>query len=159
MLELAIVTILALIVSFLFNRNKTWAGLKMGFRMFINMIPSFIAVMIGAAFVLALLPQETLVKLMGAESGILGFAMAAILGSVALIPGFVAYPLSAVLIKNGISYAVVSVFITTLMMVGFVTLPVEKQYFGWKVALARNGLFLIAALAIGAGMSLLWSII
>lgn len=159
MMELLITTIFAVIVSFLFNRKKTLAGLKMGLRMFLNMLPPFITVLIGVAFVLALLPKETLTALMGSESGILGFAIAAVLGSIALIPGFVSYPLSAVLLKNGVGYPVVSVFITTLMMVGIVTLPLEKKYFGWRVALMRNGLCLAGALVIGALMSLLWGLI
>jgi uncharacterized membrane protein YraQ (UPF0718 family) len=159
MLELLIATILAVIVSLFFNRKKTLAGLKMGLRMFLNMLPPFITVLIGVSFVLALLPKETLIKLIGTESGLLGFAIAAILGSIALIPGFVSYPLSAVLLKNGVSYSVVFVFITTLMMVGIVTLPIEKKYFGWKVALMRNGLCFAGALVIGVLMSLLWGLL
>ncbi len=159
MLELLIATILAVIISLLFNRKKTWAGLKMGLRMFLNMLPPFITVLIGVSFVLALLPKETLINLMGAESGILGFAIAALLGSIALIPGFIAFPLSAVLLKNGVSYSVISVFITTLMMVGIVTLSLEKKYFGWKVTLVRNGLCFAGALVIGALMSMLWGLI
>jgi uncharacterized membrane protein YraQ (UPF0718 family) len=157
--DLLIATFLAVIVSLLFNRKKTLAGLKMGLRMFLNMLPPFITVLIGVSFVLALLPKETLIKLMGAESGFLGFAIAAILGSIALIPGFVSYPLSAVLIKNGVSFSVVSVFITTLMMVGIVTLPLEKKYFGWRVTLMRNGLCFVGALVIGALMSLFWGLL
>jgi uncharacterized membrane protein YraQ (UPF0718 family) len=157
--ELLIATLLALIVSLLFNRKKTLAGLKMGLRMFLNMLPPFLTVLIGVAFVLALLPKETLTALMGPESGVFGFAIAAVLGSVALIPGFVAFPLSAVLLKSGVSYSVIAVFITTLMMVGIVTLPLEKKYFGWKTALMRNGLCLVGAIVTGILISLLWDLL
>ena len=81
------------------------------------------------------------------------------LGSISLIPGFIAYPLSGVLIKNGVSYPVIAVFITTLMMVGVLTLPLERKYFGWKVAIMRNLLSLIGALAIGITIGFLWSVI
>ncbi|MCK7518398.1 MAG: hypothetical protein MZV64_12095 [Ignavibacteriales bacterium] len=60
------------------------------------------------------------------------------MGSVALIPGFIAYPLCGILIKNGVAYSVIAVFITTLMMTGFITLPVEAKFFGWKVSMIRN---------------------
>jgi len=46
------------------------------------------------------------------------------------------------------------VFITTLMMVGITTLPVESRYFGWKIALYRNGLSFIGALVVGLLMGL-----
>jgi uncharacterized membrane protein YraQ (UPF0718 family) len=159
MLELLIITCISLIVSFLFNRKKTMAGVKMGLRMFLNMLPPFITVLVFVAIVLAFLPKETLASLLGEGSGVFGFAIAAIIGSITLIPGFVAFPLSAVLLKSGVSYAVVSVFITTLMMVGVVTLPLEKKYFGWRVAIMRNSLSFVGAIVIGILMSLLWSLI
>ena len=51
--------------------------------------------------------------------------------------------------KQGATYAVVAVFMTTMMMVGVVTLPLEIKYFGKKAAIARNILNLIAAITIG----------
>ena len=48
---------------------------------------------------------------------------------------------------------VLSAFTTTLMMVGILTYPIEKNYFGTKVTIIRNliSLFiaLIVALSIG----------
>lgn len=159
MIQLLIFTLTALLISLLFSRKKTSAGMKMGLKMFMNLLPPFLTVLIAVSFVLAMLPREVLEKLLGADSGIGGFFIAAGLGSIALIPGFIAFPLSAVLLKNGVSYPVISVFITTLMMVGVVTLPIEKKYFGWKVAIARNGLSFIGALITGAGMALLWGLV
>ena len=34
------------------------------------------------------------------------------------------------LIQNGVSYSVIAVFITTLTMVGIITIPMEARYFG-----------------------------
>ena len=87
-----------------------------------------------------------LAKLLGEKSGAFGFVFAALLGSISLIPGLVAYPLSSVLLKNGASYPVIAVFITTLMMVGIITLPVESKFFGFKVAFTRNLLSFILGL-------------
>jgi uncharacterized membrane protein YraQ (UPF0718 family) len=159
MIQLLVFTIAAVLISLQFNRKKTAAGIKMGTKMFLNLLPPFLTVLIAVSFVLALLPKEVLQKLLGADSGFVGFFIAAGLGSVALIPGFIAFPLSAVLLKNGVSYPVISVFITTLMMVGVVTLPIEKKFFGWRVAIARNVLSFIGALIIGAGMALVWGLI
>jgi len=159
MIQLMIFTIAALLISLLFNRRKTKAGIKMGTRMFLNLLPPFLTVLIAVSFVLALLPKEVLEKILGADSGITGFFIAAGIGSVALIPGFISYPLASVLLKNGVSYPVISVFITTLMMVGIVTLPIERKFFGWRVAITRNVLSFIGALIIGAGMALIWGLI
>ena len=43
---------------------------------------------------------------------------------------------------------VLSAFTTTVMMVGIVTIPLERAYFGLKVTLARNLLSLAIALAV-----------
>jgi len=156
---LLIFTLAAVILSFIANRKKTLQGLKMALNLFLNILPSFITVLIAVAFLLAFLPKEVLAKLLGEKSGAFGFVIAALLGSVSLIPGIVAYPLSSVLLKNGASYPVIAVFITTLMMVGIVTLPVESKFFGFKVAFTRNLLSFIGALIIGLAIAFLWSFV
>jgi len=156
---LLIFTLAAVILSFIANRKKTLEGLKMALNLFLNTLPSFITVLIAVAFLLAFLPKEVLAKLLGEKSGAFGFVIAALLGSVSLIPGIVAYPLSSVLIKNGASYPVIAVFITTLMMVGIVTLPLETKFFGFKVAFTRNLLSFIGALIIGLAIAFLWSFV
>ncbi|NLB40876.1 MAG: permease, partial [Clostridiales bacterium] len=69
------------------------------------------------------------------------------------IPGFVAFPLAAALLKSGAGYMQIAAFISTLMMVGIVTMPVEISYFGKKATLVRNaaalGFSLIVALMMG----------
>ena len=159
MKELLILTLTSLLISFAFNKRKTIQGVKMGIKMFMNLLPPFVTVLIIISFVLAILPGEVLEKLLGSDSGITGFIIAAGIGSVALITGFISYPLAAVLLKNGVSYPVISIFITTLMMVGIVTLPIEKKFFGWRVALTRNILSFIGALIIGACMALIWGLL
>jgi hypothetical protein len=59
-------------------------------------------------------------------------------GSVTLIPGFAAFPMAKMLLDNGAGIVQVGVLISTLMMVGVVTLPMERSIFGWKAAIARN---------------------
>lgn len=159
MIPLLIFTLAAVVLSFAADRKKTLSGLRTALRMFVNLLPPFLTVLAGVALVLALLPKETISALMGEKAGVYGYVIAALLGTVALIPGFVAYPLSAVLVSNGVSYPVIAVFITTLMMVGIVTLPLERKYFGWKVAAARNLFCFAGALLIGALIAVLWGLI
>jgi uncharacterized membrane protein YraQ (UPF0718 family) len=108
---------------------------------------------------LYLIPNELIIRLLGKDAGISGMMIAAVVGSVSLIPGFIAYPLGGILIKNGAGYPVIAIFITTLMMVGIVTLPIEIKFFGRKIALMRNFLSFIGAIVVGLLMGLLWGII
>jgi len=146
---LSILTALCLIASLIASRQKTWMGIKKGISMFIKLLPVLLLMLALVSIVLFLIPNETLVKNMGEGSGVRGWITAALLGSVALIPGFIAYPLCGILINNGVAYSVIAVFITTLMMTGFLTLPVEVKFFGWKVSVIRNLVSLAAALFIG----------
>jgi uncharacterized membrane protein YraQ (UPF0718 family) len=153
MLELSIATVVLALVSMLFNRQKTWQGIKRGLSMFLNLLPLLLAMLALVSLVLFLIPSEMLIKYMGEGSGIAGWSLAAFFGSFSLIPGFIAFPLSSVLIKSGVAYPTIAVFITTLMMVGIITLPLEARFFGLKTSIVRNLLSLAAALLAGLLMS------
>ena len=146
---LIIVTISVVLISFFLDREKTFTGLKKGLSMFVSILPELLNILILVSIVLYLIPQSMLIRWLGRDSGMTGMSIAALTGSISLIPGFIAYPLAAILLKSGVSYSVLAVFITTLMMVGIVTLPLEAKYYGLKTALLRNGLSFLGALLIG----------
>ncbi|HCY39828.1 MAG TPA: hypothetical protein DHV48_00450 [Prolixibacteraceae bacterium] len=154
MLLISIITFVLLGLSFLFDVQKTLKGIKKGLTMFMNLLPVLLLMLAFISIVLFLVPNELLIRYMGQDAGIEGWVMAALLGSVALIPGFIAYPLCGVLIKSGVAYTTIAVFITILTMVGLVTLPLEAKFFGWKTSIIRNLLSFIAAIFIGFIMSL-----
>lgn len=145
---LYIITAIALIVSFLFNKNKTIKAVKMAFKKLSKIAPAFLGMIIVISIVLYLVPEEVISRSLANDNKFLSVLLASLIGSITLLPGPIAYPLGAVLLKEGVSYMVVSAFTTTLMMVGIVTFPIEKAYFGTKVTIARNALsFLIAIIA------------
>jgi uncharacterized membrane protein YraQ (UPF0718 family) len=146
-------TALFLLFSLIADRQKTWKGIKKGLTMFLKLLPVLLLMLALVSIVLFLIPNKTLVHYMGEGSGVKGWITAAALGSIALIPGFIAYPLCGILIKSGVAYSVIAVFVTTLMMTGFLTLPVEAKFFGWKISIVRNLFSLVAALFIGLLMS------
>lgn len=128
----------ALILSFFSNKQKTTVALKKAWKAFEGILPQFIIVLFLVAAVLAALDTETISKLLGNSSGFLGVLVASLVGSVTLIPGFVAFPAAAALLQSGAGATQMAAFISSLMMVGIVTLPMEMQYFGKKVAMYRN---------------------
>jgi len=145
---LLVITFIALILSLASDRRKTVSGIKKGLKMFVALLPAVLNILILVSVFLYLVPKEKLVNLLGKNSGIPGVMIAAVLGSVSLIPMFITYPLAAVLLKSGVSYQVLAVFITTLLMVGVLTLPLETTYFGLKVSVIRNILSFIGAIII-----------
>jgi uncharacterized membrane protein YraQ (UPF0718 family) len=149
-------TLLCILASFSFDRRRTRTGLLRGMRMFLHLMPSFLTLLALASLLLTFLPRDRILCWLGRDSGYSGFLAAGIAGSIAMVPGFIAFPLCGILLKNGASVPVIAVFVTTLMMVGVLTLPLESRYFGLRAALLRNGLSFIGALVIGAAIGLLW---
>jgi uncharacterized membrane protein YraQ (UPF0718 family) len=141
------------------DRKKTYAGFKKGWNMFKNVLLPFLSILIVVAIVLYLIPPEIITRYLGVNSGVLGFSIAAVVGSITLIPGFISYPIAAGLIDQGASYAVVATFMTTLMMVGIITLPLEIKYLGKRAAVMRNALNFVAAIIIGMVVGLVMGLI
>ena len=105
------------------------------------------------SIVLFLVPESLISTYLGGNNRYVGVLIGAVLGSVVLMPGFIAYPLCGILLQKGVAYMVLSAFSTTLMMVGVLTYPVEKAYLGTKVTVIRNlisfAIALLVALATG----------
>lgn len=137
------------LLSFIMDRDKTLTGFKKGWQMFSKLLLPFLNILIIVSIALYLIPPGSIEQYLGPESGLGGFSIAAVIGSVTLIPAFISYPIAAGLLQAGSSYAVVATFMTTLMMVGIATLPLEIQYLGHRAAIFRNALNFIAAIIIG----------
>ena len=137
-LVLYVVTVILLGLSFWKDRKKTFMALKKGWKAFENIMPQFLAILVFIGLMLAVLSPEAISSLLGAKSGWLGMFLASLIGSITLIPGFIAFPLASALLENGAGFMQIAVFISTLMMVGIVTLPLEIKTFGKKAALTRN---------------------
>lgn len=135
---LYVLATILLIISFVKDKKKTKIALKKAWKSFENILPQFIVILILIGIMLAIISPETISKLIGNQSGWMGMIIASIIGSITLIPGFVAFPLAAALLKSGAGFMQIAVFISTLMMVGLVTMPVEISYFGKKATILRN---------------------
>lgn len=127
-----------LAVSYFKDRQKTRIALMKAWKSFENILPDFLGVIALVGILIAALNPQVISRLLGSQSGWLGVFLAAIVGAVTLIPGFVAFPMAAILLGNGAGYMQMGAFISTLMMVGVVTLPVEFKYFGKRLSILRN---------------------
>jgi len=146
---LILITVICLILTLVVDQQKTFEGIKRGTLMFLNLLPFLLTVLILVSVFLYLVPEKMIVMLLGAKSGVMGIAIAAVAGSIALLPAFIAFPLAKILLVKGVSYTVVAIFITTLIMVGVLTLPVEFKYLGKKAAIMRNVLSFFGAIIVG----------
>ena len=148
MIVLYIISITALAASLIASPAKTGQALQVALRRFLKLLPPFLTMLTVVALVLAALPQEVFVRYLGGDNLFLTTGAAALLGSLTLMPGFIAFPLSGLLLQQGVPYLVLAAFTTTLMMVGVLTFPVERAYLGTRVTLLRNLISLLIALSV-----------
>ena len=135
---LYLLAVILLMISYKRDKKKTKMALKKAWKSFENIMPQFLTILAFSGMVLALLSPDVISRLLGQKAGWQGMIIASIIGSITLIPAFIAFPIAAMLLKNGAGFAQIAVFVSTLMMVGIVTLPLEIKCFGKKISIMRN---------------------
>jgi len=146
------VALTLLLISFFKNRKKTKKSIIVAKKMFTETVLNVTGLLLFISLILALIPDELIKNLLGNSSMLLSGVFGAMIGTVTIIPAFVAFPLANSMMESGANLVAIAAFITTLTMVGFVTLPIEIEHFGKKFAFYRNGLSFILALFVAFGM-------
>lgn len=83
------------------------------------------------------IPKDTMIKLMGKESGLIGMGIGFTLGSVSAGPLYAAFPIAGVLMKKGSSFFNVLIFIGAWSTTKIPLLLFEASTMGWKFMIAR----------------------
>lgn len=143
----------ALIFSLVKDRKKTKMALKKAIKSLNNILPQFLAVLMMVSILLAYFDTELISRFIGVRSGFWGVLGASLIGSITLIPGFVAFPAAAELLKNGAGVAQLAAFVSSLMMVGVVTIPLEISFFGKRITFMRNSIAFLFAFVAAAFVS------
>ena len=142
------ITAAALLFSWLRNPERTVDALRTTARTLKGLAPNVLGMIVMVGLALALVPQETLIRLFNIK-GVAGFTIVSLVGAVVTMPAPIAFPLAGSLLKIGAAPAALAAFITTLTMVGIVTAPIEVSYFGVRFTLLRQLMSLVAAIIIG----------
>lgn len=145
------ITAIYLSLSFIKDKYKTKVALLSSWKMFRNVLPDLLAIMLFVGLALSLLTPSLISSIIGENSGLLGILYSTIIGSIAIVPSFIVFPLGHTLVQNGAALPQVAVLMSTLMSVGLASLFMEQKTFGQSFAYARN----ISAIV----MSLLFALI
>ncbi|MBN2281168.1 MAG: hypothetical protein JXQ65_11355 [Candidatus Marinimicrobia bacterium] len=140
------ITLVITLISLCFDREKTQNALRRAIKQMVQIMPAFLWMLIFMSLVLTVFSEEQIQKALVRDNIYLSLALAVSCGSLAIIPGFIAFPLCGILLEKGVAYMVISGFTTTLMMVGIVTFPVEKEYLGVRLGIVRNLISLLIAM-------------
>lgn len=119
----------ALGIAFFRDPERGKRALRIALRSFVGMLPMVLMIILLIGLLLGFVTPATIQRIIGEESGLLGILFSTAMGAVAA-------------------------FITSLTMIGTLTLPLEIKELGLRFTLVRNGLGLLfavlIALAIGA---------
>ena len=80
-----------LLLSFWKSKEKTMLAIRKAWKSFERILPQFFVVLLLVGFLLAVLDAELISQIIGSKSGWPGVILAAATGSIALIPGFIAF--------------------------------------------------------------------
>lgn len=150
-----VITLIWFFISMKKDKKKTLNSIKTSSGMMKNLGGQIIAILFLIGLLLTFIPPETIKEYMGQSNIMLSSILSAFVGSITLIPAFVAFPLVGSLIDSGANIVPMVAFLTTLTMVGVVTFPLEQKEFGTKFTVARNGLSFIFAIVIALVMGVI----
>ncbi|MBN2657133.1 MAG: hypothetical protein JXR86_08740 [Spirochaetales bacterium] len=150
-----VISIALLALSIAKSRQKSKEAVLIAKKMFLGTILEVAGVMAIVGLVLALLPPELIQKILGGSHVMMSTVYGALIGTVTIMPAFIAFPLTKSLFVSGAHLVSLAAFLTTLTMVGFATFPIESKHFGMKFTLVRNGVSFIMALVIAFFMGVI----
>jgi uncharacterized membrane protein YraQ (UPF0718 family) len=156
MIFLYVFTFAVFLFSLLKDREKTLMALKSGGSKFVKILPQLIMMIILISVSLTFVSDKLLVEFFSGKNMLSGFLLASFAGSISLMPGYIVFPLCGMLLTKGVSYTIISVFTTTLMMVGIVTYPLEAKYFGKRFTIVRNLVSYIIAVIIAIFIGIMY---
>ena len=149
------IAIIGLILAFSKDKRKAIKSIKIAIKSLIRMLPMIFIIIILIGLLLGFIPPNDISKFIGEQSGVGGILLIGLVGAIMHIPSLLSFPLAASLLEKGASITSVAAFITTLTMIGMITLPLEIKELGKKMALLRNGMSFIIAIIIAIIMGLI----
>ncbi len=130
------IEIILLIISFIKDKKKTKEAIIIGLKSFENILPQFLCIIISVGILLSFFTPDTISKILGNSSGFFGVILAA-------------FSLGNTLLSNGAGYAQVGALISSLVLIGVMTIPLEAKYIGKRAAFLRNLIAFLFSIIVG----------
>ncbi len=132
-----LLSLLILILVFVFNWDlgtKSFINAQSSFTQMLYVLPP---IMILLGLIDVWVPKEALMKYMGKNSGFTGVLIAILIGSIAAGPMYAAFPFTAVLLKKGVKFSNIIIFMNAWCVTKISTLLFEVSAIGYAFTLSR----------------------
>jgi uncharacterized membrane protein YraQ (UPF0718 family) len=112
------------------------------FELFLDILPKVLAACLIASFVAVLMPRDTVMRWVGAESGFLGIIIATLAGVICPGGPITIFPIAAAFVSIGADTGAAIAFITSWTLLGYARVLVwELPFFGgnfviWRIIIA-----------------------
>ena len=128
---------LILIILFFFNNEfgiNAFENVESSILQMLSVLPP---VMLLLGLMDEWIPREHFMKYMGNNSGLFGIFLAMLIGSLAAGPMYAAFPFTAVLMKKGVKFSNIIIFMNAWCVTKISTLLFEISALGFKFTLVR----------------------
>ena len=132
-----IFSLLVLLIIFILNFNLGLNSIYNAKDSFIQMISVLPPIMILLGLMDVWVSKERLMKYMGDNSGLLGIFLAMLIGAIGAGPMYAAFPFTTVLIKKGVKFSNIIIFMNSWCVIKISTLLFEVSSLGYKFTLVR----------------------
>ncbi|MBN1222125.1 MAG: permease [Candidatus Aminicenantes bacterium] len=134
---MAALAVVALLLGYFGGEGQHLKGLKVSFKMTIEILPLLIFAFILAGMVQVLLPEAQISRWIGAESGIRGLLVGTLAGGITPGGPYVSLPLAAGLLRAGAGFGTMVAFMTAWSLWAVGRIPMEVGILGWKFTFIR----------------------
>ncbi len=145
---LAVIAFLLLIIAYFQGKEVCFSGLKIGGKMFINILPLLVFAFIIAGLVQVLLPKEIISNWLSDRAGFRGILIACLAGT--MTPGgpYVSFPIAFSLYKSGAGIGSVVTYVAAWKMWTISGIPFELAFLGPRLTIfLRVALFFFPPIA------------
>lgn len=132
-----LVSLLICIAIYIYNNSlglDIFSSTKSNIIQMLSILPP---VMILLGLLDVWVPREYFMKYMGSNSGILGIILSFLIAFFAAGPMYAAFPFTAVLIKKGVKFSNIIIFLNAWCVTKFSTLLFEIGALGYKFTIVR----------------------
>lgn len=132
-----IILLIVTVIVTIFNKELGAKSFSIAYSSFIQMVEVVPPIMIMLGLMDVWVPRETMMKYMGDNSGVRGVSLAILIGSIAAGPMYAAFPFTKVLLKKGVKFSNIIIFMNAWCVTKISTLMFEFSSLGYKFTLSR----------------------
>ncbi len=131
------IAITMLIIGYYKGEGQHIVGLKSALSLTLEILPLLIFAFIMAGMIQVLIPQASIAKWVGAESGFRGIMIGTIAGGLAPGGPYVSLPIVAGLMRSGAGVGTMVAFLTGWSLWSINRIPMDVGILGWRFTIIR----------------------